>query len=666
MNHVARKTLCKFATPVLEGKTPRFLDQVEHWLEHKGEEWLSERWKVIRNAALLVRSGKPDDAVVLMKEKGVAVRSDQPVSCGPFGLIQLAYIAAESPYRIRTTEALLRGYTALTLPSESRKQVAKARSAITGTSSADPKVINAMVGLIPTVLRDQPRSSLGKEDCRPDMRGIVGIRSYYTGYIQVPSKLKKLPFVSAVMSALVVGHVPQSVILLCGDNPMRRKAELFQEKLNFPSAMGKISYLQEGGCKARVICLPSTWMQAYYKPLQDELISRIGKLETPELQERMKGISCVLDQNRGAYILQQWMNEGKNLFSFDLSSATDRFSLDYQLGYLKASGLSAWIDPVRDAARGVYHHVRDDKEWMYAVGQPMGLNFSFPLFHLSHQTLLESLARSSHHNNSKEKLYAVLGDDVLIADQSLAKNYQATMEKMDITISKEKSYEGVSVQSFAGFTGISSTRGIQVFRPFKHGADFAIRGREVNLLATLGPEVRKWSGWWSRSFDQLNRTYPLRNPDLSPVLPLSDDKGLRSGNPGSRWFSAVTQRCLNEDVTMSFLDPTGSQRQKFPFSIGYLGEGADWNRLWSVLLHEKDSILHNNFDINQYVTEERRKVRTNQISSDPLIMDQKLLDEVRRHVHGTVNDEGKWAQDTLKWFESMIQLRFRSWLLSEF
>jgi len=353
MKRVARKTLCKFASPVLEGKTPRFLDQVDHWLEHKGSEWLSERWKVIRNAALLVRSGDPEAAVKLMKEKGVCVRDDKPVSRGPFGLIQLAYIEAESPYRIRTCEALLRGYTALTLNVESRKQVAKARNAITGIPTADLKIMSVLMDDIVKRLHYQPPSRLTREECRPDMRGIVGIRSYYTGYVRIPSSLRSTPFVSAVVSAMVSGYVPQSVLRLCGDNPMRRKAELFQQTLNFPSAMGKISYLQEGGCKARVICLPSTWMQAYYKPLQDELLSRIAILETPEVQKRCCGISCVLDQNRGAYLLQKWMNEKRKLYSFDLSSATDRFPLEYQLGYLKASGLSDWAEPVQDAARGI-------------------------------------------------------------------------------------------------------------------------------------------------------------------------------------------------------------------------------------------------------------------------------------------------------------------------
>jgi len=642
MKRVVRKTLCKLATPVLEKKTPRFLDQVEHWLENKGEEWLSERWKVIRNAAYLVRSGKPEDAVELMLEKGIAVRDDKPVSRGPFGSLQLAYLQAESPYQIRSCEALLRGYTGITLTTETRKQVVKAEKAITGPSTSSPQdtLCIALSKDIPKGLRYLPKSVL--KEYSPDARGISGIRTYYTGIISVPSKLRSLPFASAMVSAVTVGAVPESVLRLCGDNPIRRKANMFQESQNQPNTFGKISFLQEGGCKARVICLPSFWMQAYYKPLQDELIRRIGDLEMPEVQKRMLGISCVLDQNRGAYILQKWMKEGRELFSFDLSSATDRFPLSYQLDYLKVSGLDLWHDPVRDAARGKYYLPKLDQEWTYSVGQPMGLNFSFPLFHLSHQTLLESLARIT---TKSDYCYAVLGDDVLVSDKDLAVLYKRTLEKLGVEISKEKSLEGLDVQTFAGFTGVTSSRGLQVFRPFKHGPDFAIQGKELNVLSTFGPKVRKWSGWWSRSFDQLSRTFPLRNPDLSPVLSSSDEGELRSGNPGSRWFSAVTSRVISEDLFVTLPSPKGGFK-KHKVSLPFLGE-TEWNRVWGTLLREKEPVLTSSFDIKQYITEERMKTRTCQVSSDPLIKDQKRLDKVLDHLRGTVEKPGNRTTKSL-------------------
>lgn len=626
MSSARRKTLCKFASPVLGRGTPRFLNQLEHWLEHKGEEWLSERWKALRNAAILVRSGSPEDAIALMEEKGIAVRKDKPVSQGEFGRMQLAYIEAQSPYQLRTCEALLRGYTALTLDSESKKQVAKARKAIT-VPSQDQSLVNSkkMESLVTGFQILPRRASLGYS---PDARGISGIKSYYSGYIQVPGKVKRLPFASAVVSALTVGYVPNSVIRLCGEHPIRRKAEMFQQSQNLPSTCGKVAFLQEGGCKARVICLPSFWVQAYYKPLQDDLIRMIGDVETPVVQKHMLGISCVLDQNRGAYAMQSWMKESREIFSYDLSSATDRFPLSLQLAYLEKSGKGEWTDSVHDVARSDFYVPSKDERWKYQVGQPMGIVFSFPLFHLTHLNLIESLAKVCCAKKTAPH-YAVLGDDVLIADKGLAHAYREVISDLGVEISSEKSLEGVDVQSFAGFSGVSTSRGIQVFRPFKHGVDFALEGRELNLLSTFGPKVRKWSGWWSRSFDRLNRTYPLRNPDLSPIL-VEQNIDCRSGDPDSRWFSAITQRVLNEEVVIRIPLPKG-RVAKFPTELGFLGE-VDWNRSWASLLQEESAQLRNSFSPASYVEKERRSVRTNQISQDPLIKDLKREEEIQLHL----------------------------------
>jgi len=620
MKHAARKTLCKLATPVLDKKTPRFLDQVEHWLEHKGTEWLSERWKGIRNAALLVRSGNPEAAVKVMSDAGISVRKDQPVSRGPFGIIQLAYIAAQDSHRLRTCEALLRGYTAVTLKTCSKKQVGKARKVITGPSTAlhsHDKVCTILIEKVCSRSFKKPN-----QDNSPDITGICGIKSYYTGYIGLGTDLRSRPFASAIVSSLVVGSVPKSVVGLCGDNPIRTLAEDVQKEIgNNPDTFGKVSFLQEGGCKARVICLPSFWMQAYYKPLQDGLLRRLAYEEANQAGVR-DGISCVYDQNRGAYALQQWMRDKRPLWSFDLSAATDRFPLQHQITYLRKSGLEDWAIPVQEAARGQYYVPSRKENWSYSVGQPMGLNFSFPLFHLTHHAILEGLSKQI--GPTVKPSYAVLGDDVLIADKALAFTYRKVIEQMGVEISSAKSLEGVDVQTFAGFTGVSTSRGIQIFRPFKHGMDFGIKGRELNLLDALGPQVRKWSAWWSRSFDQFNRTYPLRNPDLSPILPGQDDRLMGLG-PGSRWYSSTTELVLR--TWLKWRQP-GDEESGDLHLAGVFGS-KDWNRLWSTLLREKESVLTSTFDVKQYVTDERAKLRTNQLSKDPLIRDQKMLDSLK-------------------------------------
>lgn len=664
MGKVGRKVLCKFASPVLNKGTPRFLAQVEHWLEHKGEEWLAERWKVIRNAAYKVREGRPEDARTMMEEKGISVREDRPVARGEWGRMQLSFIEAQSPTRLRTCDALLRGYTALTLKAASKKQKLKVQAAITSKP--------AVPAVIPKDVRENFRayhSQSGDVDWKavgPSFRGLSGTSSYYTGDILVPRHIKDQPFGSLVSSALVCGYVPESVVQLLGDNPLRRKAAQFQQSQNRPSTCGKVVILQEGGCKPRAICLPSAWVQAYYKPLQDELCKQVRLLEAAG-SKQSRGISCMYNQPKGAYALQEWMVENKDVYSYDLSSATDRFPLQLQLAFLALNGHRDWVKPVEDVARSNFKFDPTGEEFTYSVGQPMGVNFSFPLFHLTHMSLLDSIARITCPSETKP-VFAVLGDDVLICNKDLASRYRDVLAGLGVEISRDKSLEGVDIQTFAGFTGISSSRGLQVFRPFKHGVDFAIQGRELNLVSALGSEVRKWSNWWSRSHDLLVKTYPLREPDLTPIQLELPDNLMRCLEPSSRWLSAQTLRVLSSELKMEVPDTTpGSLKQSVRWlvedddsqlvsderkpvkesknspsprkgdvtklsgrghtvkiEVGFLGEGADWNRLWATLLKERGPLQYRDtFSPEFYREQQAAAGRINQMSRDPLIRELK-------------------------------------------
>lgn len=629
MSSGGRKVLCKFASKVVGDGTPRLLSQLEHWVEHKGVEWLSERWKAIRNSAYMVREGRSEDARALMVEKGIAIRKDKTVSKGEFGRLQLAFIEAETPYQLRAADALLRGYTALICPAVTQKQVAKARKTITSVMEpvAGKRKGEFESWNLPSLVSGQRTDGIRV----PTIYGLSGVKSFYCGTVQVPKEIRALPFGSAVVSALTVGYLPKSVVSLLGDHPLRQQAYVFQQRgeANVPGTVGKIAFLQEGGCKARVVALPSFWCQAYFKPLQDELVDIVRRVERRD-GKALRGISCVGDQNRGAYALKSWMESDSDLYSYDLSAATDRFPLEIQLAYLEKCGLGEWKESVRDIARSDFLVPHTGERWKYQVGQPMGLNFSFPLFHLTHMSVLESVA-CQHAKKPGSLSYAVLGDDVIISDRGMAESYKRIMSALGLEISHEKSHEGVKVQTFAGFSGLATSRGVQVFRPFKHGVDFAMEGRELNTLATFGPKVRSWSDWWSRSFDQLNRTYPLREPDLSPIPLESREVDCRFGDPGSRWFTAVAQRVVSSPLVQK--DPITGERKERGYSRRIMPGSAavdEHNRLWAGLLREKKALYQDSFSPDEYVKRERAALHTNQLTRDPLIREQRKIDEVRK------------------------------------
>ena len=131
-------------------------------------------------------------------------------------------------------------------------------------------------------------------------------------------------------------------------------------------------------------------------------------------------------------------------FSFDLSSATDRWPLvimfemfQYLFGRSFASAV------VNSAlATNLFHvpFVKGRKRSLvcFVAGQPLGYYASWPLFALSHHLLVWACAHEVYLGRTFLE-YAVLGDDVLIADERVATLYRQKVEALGVTISEAKS-----------------------------------------------------------------------------------------------------------------------------------------------------------------------------------------------------------------------------------
>jgi len=599
-----RKVLCKFASPVLGSSTPRFLSQIEHWLNHKGVEWVSDRLKATYQASIQLKSGNEDGAKEILAGARISARKDIPVPRGPLGSAALAFVKSQRPAVMKRASALLRSYTAMKLRRATTKQIEKARLDITGEPKATSRGLEAARILVSRKIPifkpgDAYTQVIQNNLYRLDASRLSGVSRYYCGKFSNHPALKDKPFSSAALSSMVVGEVPRSAVSILGDLTLRKEAEEFQGYSNLPG-YGKISFLQEGGCKARVVCQPSFWCQVYFRPASDQLFEVIRSLERNQKGQHV--LSCVLDQNTGAYLLEKWLKEGRKLFSVDLSAATDRFPLEPQLQYLKGIGMEKWSGAFKELSEGKFYVPQTKQFWSYSVGQPMGIAGSFPLFHLTHHAILTGLCK--HLKFPPEPQACVLGDDVLIADERLDKAYRSLLVQLGVEVSKVKSSRG-SVQSFAGFHGVATDKGVTVFRPFKHGQDFAMNGKEVNLLSTMGSEVRKWSKWWSETLDRFLPTVPLRAPDLSPLLPdLENQKGNWSST-GSRWFGSLCNQILSD---LDYKDPS--------LMIGDRVMGS-WNRERDTLFSRQGPNELVPFEPEEYKQFERlRKKSFNQVALD--------------------------------------------------
>ena len=135
-----------------------------------------------------------------------------------------------------------------------------------------------------------------------------------------------------------------------------------------------------------------------------------------------------------------------SVYSFDMKSATDRWPrvLIYQMIALLFDVYTA--SSVVNSSLGLSHVltgpplVKRYHRLPFSVGQPLGYYASWPLFSLSHHMVVWLAAERVYPVSGKFKAYATLGDDVVIADSRVAKEYQEEiLSKLEVKISTSKS-----------------------------------------------------------------------------------------------------------------------------------------------------------------------------------------------------------------------------------
>nr|UYL95345.1 MAG: RNA-dependent RNA polymerase [Xiangxi tick virus 1]UYL95368.1 MAG: RNA-dependent RNA polymerase [Xiangxi tick virus 1] len=542
-----------------------WISRTNHFLTHKGKEWVADRDKALWNVANLHRSGAHQQASEVMRSARIA-GDGFGYPFGVEGAIARAYAESRRPSHTRRMAALMRGYTSIRLSEPSNAQVDKARSSITSPPSHSSECQEGQ-----RRRRGESRSSYETRYPREavithlpgpeygmwrkvqhelslpavtDLRGI----SRYPSVGRVPSSMKESPYSHLMLSLATKGVVPESLRACYPDDAfstydhygnrvdhpdsrLREIAEVTQSQSGDPT-LGRVVVLQEAGAKGRVICSPNAWIQFYLYPLHQALAGYIRRAEEGGLSN---GISSMYNQQRGVNHAMAVMERGGFASAVDLSSATDRFPLALQQETLRELGLGQFAEAFNDL-RGPYHGPDGDL-WYYNTGQAMGLYGSFPLFHLTHWALLQGLVyRLGLDKTFSEPAYAVLGDDVLIFHPDLLEAYKATLAEWGVPVSSHKCYEG-DLTEFAGF--MISRKGEQVagFRPFKH-----VEGGFAPALPTchaVGSRVKSWSPWWGRAFEAYQATLGKRDLALEPLVSTSEDPPGKAAYPGVSYLSSL-------------------------------------------------------------------------------------------------------------------------------
>lgn len=194
--------------------------------------------------------------------------------------------------------------------------------------------------------------------------------------------------------------------------------------------IGKIGLKEEAAGKVRAFAMVDAWTQWLLEPLHRLYF------------EILKGVPMdgTFDQIRPAKAL---LARAKSLYSLDLSAATDRIPVGLQqflLGHILNFEIAqAW----RNLLVGrVYrlHTNNSYKDLQYAVGQPMGALSSWASLAMVHHCIVQLAAWRAGH--SKLKLYtryAILGDDIMIADKAVMIAYLEILDSLGVECGLSKS-----------------------------------------------------------------------------------------------------------------------------------------------------------------------------------------------------------------------------------
>lgn len=196
----------------------------------------------------------------------------------------------------------------------------------------------------------------------------------------------------------------------------------------------KITPIEDKEGKTRIIAIGDYFTQAVLRPIHLQLMKYLGEIP----QDMTK------DQ-RGHP--KEFGSPHHHYHSFDLTAATDRFPVSIQRMILESltgdeEGSKMW----EEIMTGFPFSYRD-KTITYGCGQHMGLYSSWAAFAVSHHVILNYSAYLVGKPDFSD--YLLLGDDIVIRDDDVARSYRSVIESLGVEISVPKTLISKDTFEFA-------------------------------------------------------------------------------------------------------------------------------------------------------------------------------------------------------------------------
>lgn len=201
----------------------------------------------------------------------------------------------------------------------------------------------------------------------------------------------------------------------------------------YTRSLGRLGFKEEAAGKVRVFAMCDAFTQWVLKPLHDSLFELLSLFPQDGTTDQLAPVRELIRNNpKGPF------------FSYDLTAATDRIPIILQMAILSklitAHGANLWSALL--IGRG-YDYIYNRKKGTvyYEAGQPMGALSSWAMLALTHHALVQYSSFRAGVTGPGEWFdnYAVLGDDLVIADAAVAEEYLRVMSEFGVGIGLAKS-----------------------------------------------------------------------------------------------------------------------------------------------------------------------------------------------------------------------------------
>jgi hypothetical protein len=214
----------------------------------------------------------------------------------------------------------------------------------------------------------------------------------------------------------------------------------------------KLSIVEDPEAKARIIAIFDYWSQTALRPIHDLQFKILANLP------------CDRTFTQNPIITDK--EDGHSYWSIDLTAATDRFPVEIQKTVVKY----LFNQTIADAWQSIlidydFYVPWSNERVYYNSGQPMGAYSSWSTFSICHHIVVAYAASKVERYNGRQfRKYILLGDDIVLYDDDVAKHYIEIMKRLGVETSPHKTHVSKTTYEFAKrwFNEGKEVTGIQV------------------------------------------------------------------------------------------------------------------------------------------------------------------------------------------------------------